>query len=191
VDRGGKLGLENLFAVRKKENQDGRQPILTIAGILLLRSLGFFGPEGLNNQKLLVVFRCLLRSVWDLKCLFFPSVIFFVFFIAIFRLVFVVYDMCLLFAGYVLFVCFILLLAGVLHVTGVEMHSRSDAPHVAYRKYDVTRFVQHTILLLNDCRSCHGPITRNRQSQRRMFYLRSLVDVSITLFGVAISLLVL
>ena len=55
-------------------------------------------------------------------------------------------------------------------------------------------FVQHT-LPLDDCCSCHDPITRNRQSQRRILYLRSLVDVFIIWFGVAIcrspSLLVL
>jgi len=100
VDRGGKLGFENLFAVRKKENQDGRQPILTIAGILLLRSLGFFGPEGLNNQNLLVVFRCLVCSVGIWNRLFF----FFFFFIAPNRLGFV-FLWCVLAVCWLCFVC--------------------------------------------------------------------------------------
>ena len=93
--------------MRKKEKQDGRQTILTIAGVLLLRSLGFWVPKDF------IIRNCWSCSVAWYVLLGFEIVVFSSFFFHSsnsFGLCFF-YDVCLLFAGYVLCVCFILLLS--------------------------------------------------------------------------------
>jgi len=88
--------------------------------------------------------------------------------------------------GYLRLLCFISSVQYRSYVSIATARAELHRLFCMYRAMSHRLGSQHTIFLLNDCCSCHDPITRKRQSQRRILYLCSLVDVFIILFGVAI-----